>query len=65
MGNNSTVGGPTSGDVHLYGDPKTIDSQYPLLFADCEGFYGGNSAPRSWVVTGMDKAVDKLHGYFS
>lgn len=43
----STV--PTSGDVHLYCDPLTATHQsqlsQPLLFADCEGFHGGDQLP--------------------
>lgn len=38
---------PTSGDVHLYGDPKTYLGQYPMLYADCEGLEGGESMPMS------------------
>lgn len=36
---------PTSGDVHLYGDPSTLTERYPLLYADCEGFEGGQRLP--------------------
>lgn len=32
---------PTSGDVHLYADPKHYFGEHPLLFADCEGLEGG------------------------
>jgi energy-coupling factor transporter ATP-binding protein EcfA2 len=38
---------PTSGDVHLYGDPKTYLGQCPMLYADCEGLEGGESIPMS------------------
>ncbi|OAL51396.1 FabD/lysophospholipase-like protein [Pyrenochaeta sp. DS3sAY3a] len=38
---------PTSANVHLYADPMTIDRQVPLLFADCEGFEGGERAPKA------------------
>jgi hypothetical protein len=38
---------PTSGDVHLYADPKTHDKKRPILYADCEGFEGGENVPRS------------------
>lgn len=44
MGNNSSTV-PTSGDVHLYADPKTFDSERPLLYADCEGLRGGTLEP--------------------
>ncbi|KAF8848057.1 hypothetical protein BDZ45DRAFT_733176 [Acephala macrosclerotiorum] len=36
---------PTSGDVHLYADPKTFVEQYPMLYADCEGLDGGERIP--------------------
>jgi hypothetical protein len=36
---------PTSGDVHLYGDPATLNTQLPILYADCEGLDGGEQEP--------------------
>lgn len=36
---------PTSGDVHLYADPATHNHERPILYADCEGFEGGEKAP--------------------
>ncbi|WPG99958.1 calcium-independent phospholipase a2-gamma [Acrodontium crateriforme] len=36
---------PTSGDVHLYADPATHAEQLPILYADCEGFEGGEATP--------------------
>jgi hypothetical protein len=36
---------PTSGDVHLYADPGTYRTQFPLLYADCEGMDGGEKIP--------------------
>jgi energy-coupling factor transporter ATP-binding protein EcfA2 len=38
---------PTSRDVHLYSDPKTYSSEYPMLLADCEGLEGGENDPIS------------------
>lgn len=38
---------PTSGDVHLYGDPHSYYREYPLLYADCEGLEGGENVPMS------------------
>lgn len=38
---------PTSGDVHLYGDPQTYNGEYPMLYADCEGLEGGETLPMS------------------
>ncbi|TVY37236.1 hypothetical protein LOCC1_G007153, partial [Lachnellula occidentalis] len=37
---------PTSGDVHLYTDPKTYLSDNPILYADCEGLAGGEREPK-------------------
>lgn len=37
---------PTTGDVHLYADPSTFESATPRLYADCEGFDGGETIPR-------------------
>ena len=36
---------PTSEDVHLYLDPRTADSNAPLLYGDCEGLEGGEREP--------------------
>jgi hypothetical protein len=33
----------TSGDVHLYSDPSTYNTEYPLLYADCQGLEGGEN----------------------
>lgn len=37
----STCEVPTSADVHLYADPETYATDRPILYADCEGFDGG------------------------
>ena len=36
---------PTSSDVHLYADLRTIEGDYPILYADCEGLDGGERKP--------------------
>jgi hypothetical protein len=36
---------PTSGDVHLFADPETAYTRLPMLYADCEGLEGGETAP--------------------
>lgn len=36
---------PTSADVHLYADPKSYSTNRPILYADCEGFDGGERDP--------------------
>jgi hypothetical protein len=38
---------PTSGEVHLYWDRRSLYGARPLLFADCEGLGGGSLAPAS------------------
>lgn len=35
---------PTSEDVHLYLDPRSSNSENPILYADCEGLEGGERA---------------------
>jgi hypothetical protein len=40
-GSKETAGAAVSSDVHLYGDPLSLDNQNPMLFADCEGLTGG------------------------
>lgn len=52
--------GPTSGDVHLYADPGTSNTNRPILYADCEGLQGGESLPgaaRSARNRGMPSAL--------
>ena len=36
---------PTSKDVHLYPDPRTHATSFPILYADCEGLEGGEAEP--------------------
>jgi hypothetical protein len=36
---------PTSADVHLYADSQLCTTERPLLYADCEGFEGGERPP--------------------
>ena len=38
---------PVSSDVHLYGEPNTFVSKYPMFYADCEGLAGGQTPPRA------------------
>ncbi|KAK4552373.1 hypothetical protein LTR86_010387 [Recurvomyces mirabilis] len=54
---------PTSGDVHLYADPSTCEYQQPILYADCEGFEGGERLPigsRSWRRTRAGTGSENL-----
>ena len=41
---------PVSAKVHLYADPETWMTKSPILYADCEGLEGGESAPRSEAI---------------
>lgn len=47
---------PTTADVHLYSDPSTYTDEKPILYADCEGFTGGETTPRgsSYHLKGME-----------
>lgn len=56
---------PTSGDVHLYADPGTSNTNRPILYADCEGLQGGESLPgaaRSARNRGMPSALRRKVG---
>ncbi|KAF1927873.1 FabD/lysophospholipase-like protein [Didymella exigua CBS 183.55] len=44
-GSNLHAHTPTSADVHLYVDPVLHHDRTPLLYADCEGFEGGEKPP--------------------
>lgn len=62
---------PTSGDVHLYADPATHTQQLPILYADCEGFEGGERVPlgassrsrrrQSWDPRASDTSATDIH----
>jgi GTPase SAR1 family protein len=49
---------PTSGDVHLYSDPKSYLSPRPILYADCEGLNGGEKLPMA--ISFKNKLVERL-----
>lgn len=38
-----------SADVHLYADPGSFLTDSEVLYADCEGLEGGESAPKSEI----------------
>jgi hypothetical protein len=48
---------PTSADVHLYADTELCTSERPLLYADCEGFEGGERPPIAQVA--VDAEADR------
>ena len=52
---------PTSGDVHLYVVPQTAYSDFPMLYADCEGLEGGNMHPKAAMVRKKNRNLE--HGF--
>lgn len=36
---------PTSADIHLYMEPESQFTEFPRLYADCEGLEGGERTP--------------------
>lgn len=36
---------PTSAGIHLYADPESQYTQFPRIYADCEGLTGGEKIP--------------------
>lgn len=42
-----------SGEVHLYWDPCSFNSNRPLLYADCEGLGGGSREPMAARATAI------------
>lgn len=66
-GTSANINVPTSGDVHLYSDPSTYNTEYPLLYADCEGLEGGENVPmavqyRSGVTVPQKEKGKEQHG---
>ena len=39
---------PTSADIHLYADPESQYTQFPRIYADCEGLTGGEKVPMAY-----------------
>lgn len=53
---------PTSADIHLYADPDSYFTQFPRIYADCEGLTGGERAPmanRALDVDGLGNEAKK------
>lgn len=59
VGSNLHQDVPTSGDVHLYADPKTFEDEFPILHADCEGLDGGEREPMGAKARNKRDAKDK------
>ena len=45
---------PTSADIHLYADPESHFTQFPRIYADCEGLMGGENLPMANRITEGD-----------
>lgn len=56
LGIPATDGMPTSSDVHLYSDPRTYATEYPILYADCEGLTRETSSPSVRSLSQEDSA---------
>ena len=56
-----------SANVHLYADPHTISMETPVLYADCEGLEGGESAPKAEAFKSRENSLERysLRGSFS
>ena len=48
---------PVSANVHLYADPHTISTDTPVLYADCEGLEGGESAPKAEAFKSQERPL--------
>lgn len=57
-GSTQNEGVATSEGVHLYADPALLETEKPLLYADCEGLNAGERIPFAAEVT---TKVDKSH----
>ncbi|KAI9789319.1 MAG: hypothetical protein M1816_006208 [Peltula sp. TS41687] len=57
-GSTQNEGVATSEGVHLYADPALLESEKPLLYADCEGLNAGERPPFATEVT---TKADKSH----
>ncbi|KAH7382108.1 hypothetical protein BKA64DRAFT_713345 [Cadophora sp. MPI-SDFR-AT-0126] len=73
-GNNADRHKSTSGDIHLYCDPKTIHTKVPIFYADCEGLRGSGVSAATRVATGdvpsapqskLSKASNYGYGHLS
>ena len=49
---------PVSANVHLYADPDSFFTDTPILYADCEGLEGGESAPKAEAFKLQDRAQE-------
>ena len=49
---------PVSANVHLYADPHTISTDTPVLYADCEGLEGGESAPKAEAFKSQERSLE-------
>ena len=51
---------PTSADIHLYADPDSQYTQFPRMYADCEGLKGGESIPMANRLMDVDNVPHEV-----
>ena len=51
---------PTSADIHLYADPDSQYTQFPRIYADCEGLKGGESVPMANRAMEVDNLISEV-----
>ena len=51
---------PTSADIHLYADPDSQYTQFPRIYADCEGLKGGESIPMANRAMEVDNLITEV-----
>ena len=57
---------PTSANVNLYADPRTLldaSGHTPLLFADCEGLDAGARVPRAEIARRQPERIEILYDW--
>ena len=51
---------PTSADIHIYADPESQYTQFPRLYADCEGLMGGEKVPMANRAMEVDNLIREV-----
>lgn len=51
---------PTSADIHLYADPDSQYTQFPRIYADCEGLRGGETVPMANRAMDVDNLITEV-----
>ncbi|CZR42619.1 uncharacterized protein FPRO_09922 [Fusarium proliferatum ET1] len=45
----------TSSDIHAYSDPLTLSTNYPIVYADCEGFVGSDKPIAQEIIAALSQ----------